>query len=70
MRQLEAMVEAVDDAVKADGVRPLGREGAATSGWVLLYYGDVIVLLFAPAERAYYDLEGLWHTAVPVVRIQ
>ena len=70
VRQLEAMVEAVDEAVKADGVRPMGREGAATSGWVLLDYGDVIVHLFAPEERAYYDLEGLWHTAVPVVRIQ
>ncbi len=30
----------------------------------------MIVHLFAPEEREYYDLEGLWHTATPVVRIQ
>ena len=70
VRQLDAMLEAVEDAVKSDGVRPMGREGKADSGWVLLDYGDVIVHLFAPEERQYYDLEGLWHAAVPVVRIQ
>ena len=48
----------------------MGREGEADSGWVLLDYGDVIVHLFAPEEREYYDLEGLWSTATPVVRIQ
>jgi len=70
VRQIQAMMEAVDEAVSADGVEPMGREGEAGSGWVLLDYGDVIVHLFAPEERAYYDLEGLWHAAVPVVRIQ
>ena len=70
VRQIQAMMEAVDEAASADGVQPLGREGEAGSGWVLLDYGDVIVHLFAPEERAYYDLEGLWHAAVPVVRIQ
>ncbi len=70
IRQIQAMIAAVDEVASADGVRPLGREGEAGSGWVLLDYGDVIVHLFAPEERAYYDLEGLWHAAVPVVRIQ
>ena len=68
-RQMQAILEAVEDAL--DGaVRSLSREGKPDSGWVLLDYGDVILHLFAPEERAYYDLEGLWHTAVPVVRIQ
>jgi ribosome-associated protein len=51
-------------------VTPLGREGKPVSGWVLLDYADVIVHIFAPEEREFYDLEGLWHTATPVVRIQ
>lgn len=69
-RQTQAILEAVDEAMLSDGVKPLGREGEPGSGWVLLDYGDVIVHLFAPAEREYYDLEGLWHAATPVVRIQ
>ena len=69
-RQIRAIVEAVEEVAKAEGAKPLGREGEADSGWVLLDYGDVIVHIFAPEERAYYDLEGLWHTATPVVRIQ
>lgn len=69
-RQTEAILEAVDEAASRSGVKPMGREGEAGSGWVLLDYGDVIVHLFSPEERAYYDLEGLWHAAAPVVRIQ
>ena len=69
-RQMDAVLDAVEKTLAADKVKPMGREGNPDSGWVLLDYGDVIVHLFAPEERAYYDLEGLWHTAVPVVRIQ
>ena len=69
-RQMDAVLDAIEKALAADKVRPMGREGNPDSGWVLLDYGDIIVHLFAPEERAYYDLEGLWHTAIPVVRIQ
>jgi ribosome-associated protein len=69
-RQIGAIVDAVDETLSAEKVHPMGREGQPKSGWVLLDYGDVIVHLFAPEERAYYDLESLWHTAVSVVRIQ
>jgi ribosome-associated protein len=70
VRQLEAMLESVDGGLSPEGVEPLGREGNAASGWALLDYGDVIVHLFGQEERGYYDLEGLWHDATPVVRVQ
>jgi ribosome-associated protein len=69
-RQLQAMLESVDGGLSPEGVEPLGREGNAASGWALLDYGDVIVHLFGQEERGYYDLEGLWHDATPVVRVQ
>ena len=69
-RQMQAVLDAVEEELKEDKPRLLGREGQPKSGWVLLDYGDVILHLFAPDERAYYDLEGLWHAATPVVRIQ
>jgi ribosome-associated protein len=37
---------------------------------VLVDFGDVIVHLFAPPERVYYNLEGLWAQGVSVVHIQ
>ncbi len=70
VRQIQAILEAVDEELGGNGVKPMGHEGKPDSGWVLLDYGDVIVHLFAPQERAFYDLEGLWHTGTPVVRIQ
>ncbi len=69
-RQTQAILDSVEEAMKGEGVKPLGTEGTAKSGWVLLDYGDVIIHVFAPQERDYYDLEGLWHGATPVVRIQ
>jgi ribosome-associated protein len=69
-RQIQAIIEAVEEVGEADGAKPIGREGEPDSGWVLMDYGDVIVHIFAPEERQFYDLEGLWHTATPVVRIQ
>jgi ribosome-associated protein len=70
-RQLSALVTEIDKRLgKEYKVHPIGREGEAASGWVLLDYGDVIVHVFGAEERAYYDLESLWHAGVPVVRIQ
>ncbi len=70
VRQLEAMLESVDGGLSPEGVTPMGREGDPASGWVLLDYGDVIVHVFGRDERGHYDLEGLWHDATPVVRLQ
>ncbi|MCI0437610.1 MAG: RsfS/YbeB/iojap family protein, partial [Chloroflexi bacterium] len=38
--------------------------------WVLLDFGDVIVHIFAPEQRAFYDIESAWNDATEVVRIQ
>ena len=70
-RQIDAILETIDEELrKAEKIRPRGREGTPETGWVLLDYGDVIVHIFGADERAFYDLESLWTSAVPVVRIQ
>ena len=69
-RQVQAIVEEVVDKIKAVDIRPLHVEGAPSSGWVLMDYGSVIVHIFAPAAREYYQLEKLWSKAKTVVRIQ
>ncbi len=43
--------------------QPLAREGSADGGWLITDYGTVIVHLFLPKTRRYYNLEGLWADA-------
>jgi ribosome-associated protein len=69
-RQIAAIQDAIEDTLKKEGLRPHHREGDLDSGWLLLDFGDVIVHIFAPAEREYYQLDELWSQAIPVVRIQ
>ena len=66
-RQLRAIAEEVQREAKSAEVRMLGAEGLPVSRWVLLDYGDVIVHLFEPTTRAFYDLEMLWGDAPRVV---
>lgn len=69
-RQLKAISEEVVHSLKQSGVKPLHQEGRADSGWILLDYGDVIVHIFAPAERDLYRLDELWHQAGPILHIE
>ncbi len=69
-RQIEAVLIALEEELGKADVSPLGREGSPETGWVLLDLGDIVVHIFGPEERSYYDLEGLWHRARPVVRVQ
>ena len=69
-RQIRAIYDEVEHVLKKEGVLPHHREGTLDSGWLLLDFGDVIVHIFAPFEREYYQLDKLWSEAIPVVRIQ
>ena len=46
------------------GITPLHQEGRTFSRWVLLDYFDVVVHVFYPEVRSYYDLEDLWADAI------
>jgi ribosome-associated protein len=69
-RQLAAIAEAVSERVADLGVKPHAREGSALSHWLLVDLGSVIVHVFAPPERDFYQLERLWAEARTVVRVQ
>jgi len=70
-RQLRALVGSIRVEVKrGQGVLPLRVEGEPSSGWVLMDYGSVVVHIFAPELRAFYDLEDLWREGRLIVRIQ
>jgi ribosome-associated protein len=69
-RQAKAIVEGIKQEAKQDfDARPLHVDGEAATGWILMDYGGVVVHLFTPDVRAYYDLEGLWRAGRVVVRM-
>ncbi len=66
VRQLRAMSAQIKLGIEGLGHTPIGMEGTAESGWILVDLGDVIVHLFDHERRELYDLEVLWGDA-PVV---
>jgi len=67
-RQVQAIGEAVSNAMDVEGYQILSAEGFQDGRWVLIDFGDVVVHVFLDALRDYYDLENLWKDA-PKVKI-
>ncbi|MGI9197511.1 MAG: ribosome silencing factor [Candidatus Nanopelagicales bacterium] len=59
-RQVRAVVDAVEERLRRDGVKPLRREGEKEGHWVLLDFGDIVVHVQMAEERVHYALERLW----------
>ncbi|MEO6796157.1 MAG: ribosome silencing factor [Candidatus Dormibacter sp.] len=59
-RQVRAITDAIVAACKVKGVLPLRTAGYQEGSWVVLDFASVIVHVFLPGERSYYDLESLW----------
>jgi len=59
-RQVQAIAQSIEEALKKRGIRPLGEEGMQEGRWILLDYEDVVVHIFLDPVRKFYDVEGLW----------
>ncbi|HET6876941.1 MAG TPA: ribosome silencing factor [Jatrophihabitans sp.] len=59
-RQVEAIVDEVEEKLRLAGAKPIRREGQRDGRWVLLDYGDIVVHVQHAEERAFYALERLW----------
>lgn len=59
-RQVASMAQKLAERVKAEFGRPSRIEGLPTADWVLIDTGDVIVHLFRPEVRTFYNLERMW----------
>jgi ribosome-associated protein len=65
-RQVHAIADAVEQALKTKQVRPAHLEGYQRAEWILVDYFDFIVHVFSPAARAFYGLERLWGNAARI----
>ncbi|MCL2316646.1 MAG: ribosome silencing factor [Actinomycetia bacterium] len=61
--QMDAIVDAIDEALLRDGVTAIRREGERGGRWVLLDFFDLVVHVQNAEERTVYSLERLWRDA-------
>jgi len=59
-RQVAAMAQKLAERIKREGHGPVRLEGLPAADWVLLDAGDVVVHLFRPEVRSFYNLERMW----------
>jgi ribosome-associated protein len=69
-RQLGAIADGIVSGMRDEGIRAYGREGTSASHWVLVDFGGVIVHIFTPPERDYYQLERHWSEARTILRVE
>ena len=59
--QVKALADEVEYQIGVnDGIKPTNVEGRGTGGWILLDYENVLVHVFDPKMREFYNLEKLW----------
>ncbi len=62
--QVQAIADNIEETVRKDlGQKPTAMDGLRHAMWVAMDYTDVIVHIFVPEMRAYYNIENLWQDA-------
>lgn len=61
--QVRAIADAVDEGLRAEGMKPWHVEGYEARRWILLDYVDIVVHVFHAKAREYYLLDKLWGDA-------
>jgi ribosome-associated protein len=59
-RQVQAIVDEIEDRLRLLGAKPVRREGEREGRWVLLDFVDIVVHVQHSEERSFYELERLW----------
>lgn len=58
--QTQAIADEVEKVAEENGINIVGVEGYREGSWILVDLGDIIVHVFTPEAREYYNLERLW----------
>lgn len=59
-RHVAAMAEKIAQRIKQEGYGSVRIEGLPTADWVLIDAGDIVIHLFRPEVRSFYNLERMW----------
>ena len=73
VQSVQTLAEDLEDRMAEEGITPRRRDGMRESRWIVLDYAHVIVHVFHPDERAYYNIERLWDDGtnrIPFVSVE
>ena len=59
-RQMDSLVDNVEDVLEPMGIFPRSVEGKKSSGWILMDYGDIVVNVMTVEMREKYNIERIW----------
>jgi ribosome-associated protein len=69
-RMLDALANGTMDDIRKKVKRKAKKQGNARDGWVIVDYGDVVVHLFSPDQRDFYNIEELWEDGKVLLRLK
>jgi len=65
-RQMRSVCDEIEELAAGRGLRAFSRSGYEGQTWIVLDFIDVVMHLFSPEARSYYDLDNLWGDAPKV----
>ena len=68
-RHIQALSEILVDELKKRGINNCRLEGRDSNDWKLIDAIDIIIHIFHPEKRKFYDLEGMWSELIPKERL-
>ena len=68
-RHIQALSETVLDKLKKKGINNCRLEGRESKDWKLIDANDIIIHIFHPEKRKFYDLERMWSELIPKERL-
>ncbi len=61
--QISSICDEIEEKLKDQGIKAGHIEGLRSNNWILMDYGSVIVHIFSPADRDFYQLDKIWADA-------
>lgn len=65
-KHVQALCDYVEEEMDKLGIEHINKEGYRSGEWILMGYPDIIVHIFKPEARDFYNLERVWQDAIPV----
>ncbi len=65
-KQTQALCDHLEEELAKDGMNAVNKEGYRTGDWILVGFDDIVVHIFKPEARNFYNLEHVWQDAIRV----